>query len=231
MAEKSTNVRPTKSAAADPNPASHGSNVVSGAGQADSSRGMGVPLQGIDASKGFGILMLILSAIGLWFSVLIMYDKIKLMLDSSFTPACTLNDVISCSDVMASGQASAFGFPNPFIGMIGFPVVMTIAVVLLVGARLPRWMWWSSVFGLGLAVLFVHWLAYQAIFNIVALCPWCMVVWSVTLPLFVMTLTHTLRESRRHAGQPAAEGIAVPLIITIAWYVGFATVMAMQFMM
>nr|WP_235700813.1 vitamin K epoxide reductase family protein [Corynebacterium auriscanis] len=126
--------------------------------------------RGLPASRGFAILMLVLAAIGLWFSTLIMYDKIKLVLDSSFTPACTLNDVVSCSDVMASSQASAFGFPNPFIGMIGFPVVMTIAVVLLVGARLPRWLWWSVVVGLGLAVVFVHWLAFQAIFNIVALC-------------------------------------------------------------
>lgn len=187
--------------------------------------------RGFAASRSFSILMLILAAVGLWFSALIMYDKLKLMQDSSFTPACTLNDVISCSDVMASGQASAFGFPNPFIGMIGFPVLMTIAVVLLTGARLPRWMWWSTVVGLGLAVIFVHWLAYQAIFNIVALCPWCMVVWSITLPLFVMTLTHTLRESRRHAGHQAAAGIAVPLAITLVWYVGFAAVIAMQFLM
>lgn len=187
--------------------------------------------RGFSASRSFSILMLILATVGLWFSALIMYDKLKLMQDSSFTPACTLNDVISCSDVMASGQASAFGFPNPFIGMIGFPVVMTIAVVLLTGARLPRWMWWSTVVGLGLAVIFVHWLAYQAIFNIVALCPWCMVVWSITLPLFVMAVTHTLRESRRHAGRPAAAGIAVPLAITLVWYVGFAAVIAMQFLM
>ncbi|WP_070435012.1 vitamin K epoxide reductase family protein [Corynebacterium sp. HMSC28B08] len=187
--------------------------------------------RGLPASRGFAILMLVLAAIGLWFSTLIMYDKIKLVLDSSFTPACTLNDVVSCSDVMASSQASAFGFPNPFIGMIGFPVVMTIAVVLLVGARLPRWLWWSVVVGLGLAVVFVHWLAFQAIFNIVALCPWCMVVWSVTLPLFVMSLTHTVRQSRRQRGQPTAEGIGVPLAITLVWYVGFAAVIAMQFLM
>ena len=208
--------------------------VHSASGHAEGSTHAGdraLDLRGFSASRGFSILMLLLAAIGLWFSTLIMYDKLKLMQDSSFTPACTLNDVVSCSDVMASGQASAFGFPNPFIGMIGFPVVMTIAVVLLTGARLPRWMWWSTVVGLGLAVVFVHWLAYQAVFNIVALCPWCMVVWSITLPLFVMTLTHTLRESRRHAGNQVASGFGTPLVITLVWYAGFAAVIAMQFLM
>nr|WP_268871069.1 hypothetical protein [Corynebacterium auriscanis] len=34
-----------------------------------------------------------------------------------------------------------------------------------------------------------------------------------------MSLTHTVRQSRRQRGQPTAEGIGVPLAITLVWYV------------
>ena len=35
---------------------------------------------------------------------------------------------------------------------------------------------------------------YQSIFNIGALCPYCIVVWTVTIPLFWYTLLYNIRE-------------------------------------
>lgn len=180
----------------------------------------------------FALAMLIFGVIGEFFSFLIMVDKVKLMEDANFTPACTLNDVVSCTDVMRSQEAAAFGFPNPLIGILSFGVVMTTAVVLLIGVTLPRWYWWCTALGLGLGVLFVHWLAYSAIFVINALCPYCMVVWAVMMPLLVMTLVHIGRESRRGKGETVAHTAAgMPLLVLIAWYLGLAAVIWMQFWM
>ena len=185
---------------------------------------------GLGATKRFGVAMLIMATIALIFSTLIMYDKLQLVLDPNFEPACTINTVVSCTDVMSSQQASAFGFPNPFIGMIGFPVVMALAVVLATGARLPRWIWLATATGLGLGVIFVHWLAYQALYEIVALCPWCMVVWSVMLPLFVMTVVHITREVKRARGEAVAHAIlGMPLLVLVAWYLGFVVLILDQF--
>lgn len=185
---------------------------------------------GLGATKRFGVAMLIMATIALIFSTLIMYDKLQLMLDPNFEPACTINTIVSCTDVMSSQQASAFGFPNPFIGMIGFPVVMTTGVVVATGVKLPKWYWYCTIVGLGLGVVFVHWLAYQAIYKIVALCPYCMVVWSMMLPLFIMTLVHVRRETRRERGEVVAHSaFGMPFVVLIVWYLGFFALIADQF--
>jgi uncharacterized membrane protein len=52
---------------------------------------------------------------------------------------------------------------------------------LLAGASFKRWFWRGleigTIFGLG----FVHWLIFQALYRINALCPYCMVVWVLLL--------------------------------------------------
>ena len=37
--------------------------------------------------------------------------------------------------------------------------------------------------------MFVHWLIFQSLYRIGALCPYCMVVWAVTISLLVMFAT------------------------------------------
>jgi hypothetical protein len=55
----------------------------------------------------------------------------------------------------------------------------------LAGARFARWFW--ALFNLGLlgAMAFVVYLISTSIYYLGTLCPWCMVVWSVTIPAFI----------------------------------------------
>lgn len=130
-------------------------------------------------------LLVIGGAIGLACACIILYDKIELLKDPAFRPGCDLNPIISCGSVMESSQANAFGFPNPFIGIIGFSIVATIGMAMLAGAtKLKRWFWLGLQLGTVFGVVFVHWLFYQSVYNINALCPWCMVVWVTTITLF-----------------------------------------------
>ena len=76
------------------------------------------------------------------------------------------------------------GFPNPIIGVAAFPVVVTTGVAVLAGARLARWYWLGLQVGVTAALAFVAWLAFQSIYRIGALCPYCMVVWAVVIPMF-----------------------------------------------
>jgi len=86
---------------------------------------------------------------------------------------------------MRSDEASAFGFPNFFIGLVGFPIIATTGLVMLAGAsKLKRWYWLGLEFGLLFGVAFVHWLFFQSVYGINALCPYCMVVWAITITLF-----------------------------------------------
>jgi uncharacterized membrane protein len=129
---------------------------------------------------------------GLLASVIITLDKINLLMDKGFVPACSLNPTMDCGLVMKSAQAEAFGFPNPILGIIGFTAVMVMGVSLLAGAKFPAWYW--RLFNLGglLGTIFVHWLIYHSLYSIQALCIWCMVAWAVTIPIFWYTTLHNL---------------------------------------
>ena len=122
-------------------------------------------------------------------------EKIMLLKDPTFEPSCNINPILSCGSVMVTHQAEAFGFPNPLIGVAGFAVVATIGIAMLAGAAFKRWFWLAVQAGVTFAVLFIHWLIFQSIYNIGALCPYCMVVWSVTIPLFLYVTLYNLREN------------------------------------
>lgn len=184
---------------------------------------------GWGASAVFGLFQTILGAIGLFMSFLITIEKIQLAADPEFVPSCTIDAILQCTSVMESPQASAFGFPNPLIGLMGFSVIIALGVVLMVGARFPRWIWWGQAIGLFLGVVFVHWLAYNAIYEIIALCPYCMVVWAVTMPLFVMTVVHMARDKARAKREYAGGNFFLPLLVVLAWYAAVFLLIWMQF--
>ena len=71
---------------------------------------------------------------------------------------------------------------------------------LLAGATYARWFWISLNIGVAIAFAFCLWLAYQSIFNLGTLCPWCMLVWSMTIPMFWMLTLDNAREGRLGAG-------------------------------
>jgi len=86
---------------------------------------------------------------------------------------------------MQTPQSSVFGFPNMFIGIVAFAVIITTAMGILAGARFSRWYWLGQQVGVTLGFAFVVWLWSQALYAIHILCPFCMIVWAVMIPLFV----------------------------------------------
>lgn len=141
-----------------------------------------------------GTLLVVLGAIGFLASSDLAIEKVNLLKNPEYEPTCDISPLLSCGSVMVTEQAEAFGFPNPFIGVAGFAVVVTAGAAVLAGARLKRWFWLGLQGGTLFGVLFVTWLQYQSIYKIGALCPWCMVVWAVTIPLFLYVLSYNLGE-------------------------------------
>ena len=135
------------------------------------------------------------SAVGLLAAATLLVEKIHLLENPDRILSCDINPIISCGSVMNTDQAEAFGFPNPILGVVGFSILATVGVVFLAGARLPRWFHLGLGFGTLCGALFVHWLIFQSLYRIGALCPYCMVVWSVTIPTFVVTVAHLVRNS------------------------------------
>ncbi len=98
---------------------------------------------------------------------------------------CDNSVIVQCSLNLGSAQGSAFGFPNPLIGLAGYFAILVVGVSLLAGARFPRWYWVIFNLGLTFAIGFVIWLISESIFVLGDLCPWCMLVWSATIPMFL----------------------------------------------
>lgn len=134
--------------------------------------------------KSLPYILIIGGIIGYICAFIIMFDKVQIMKNPHYIPSCNLNPIISCGSVMQSKQAAAFGFPNPFLGLGGFPMVAIIGAGMLAGARFKRWFWLCANAGLLFAVGFCHWLFFEAVYRIHALCPWCMVVWVVSITCF-----------------------------------------------
>lgn len=139
-------------------------------------------------------ILLISGIIGVLCAAILTVEKFNLLKNPTGPLACDLNPIVACGPVINTWQASAFGIPNPLIGLVGFSGVAMIGAALLAGARFKRWFWLGLQGGVVFGVAFVTWLQYQTIFNIGALCPFCMVVWSVMIPLFLYTTLYNLRE-------------------------------------
>jgi uncharacterized membrane protein len=132
--------------------------------------------------------------LGILCSFLITIEKIKLIANPSYIPSCNINPFISCGSVMKTPQASLFGFPNSLLGILGFSIMLTVGMAELAGAKFKKWFWVTAEIGITLAVIFVYWLFYQSVYRIGALCPYCMVVWAVTIPMFWYLTLYNLEE-------------------------------------
>ncbi|GAA1910806.1 vitamin K epoxide reductase family protein [Nocardioides hwasunensis] len=137
----------------------------------------------------------------------LLLERLRLFEDSSYVPSCSINPVLSCGNVMESAQASLLGFPNPIIGVASFPVVIATGMALLGGARLARWYWAGLQVGVTVAMVFISWLVFQSLYRIGALCPYCMVVWVVVIPMFLYVTLRNVSAGvlgKGAAGRPAA---------------------------
>jgi uncharacterized membrane protein len=163
------------------------------AGSAEPSGGAAGKPGGAGASRPFGWMLVITGFLGLLAAWVITLDKLELMENADFKPACSINEVVSCGSIMQSDQAEAFGFPNPMLGLVGFGAVIAIGMGLLAGARYRCWFWLGLQGGTLFGVVFCTWLMYQSLYEIGALCLWCCLVWAATIVMFWYTTVHNLR--------------------------------------
>ena len=151
---------------------------------------------GLAVGRPSAVWVLIAGVLGLAAAAMLTVEKIELLIDPDYVPTCSINPVLSCGSVMVTPQASVFGFPNALIGIVAFTVVLVTGVLALARVDLPRWYWGGLAVGTLLGTVFVHWLIYQSLYDIGALCPYCMVVWAVTIPLLVVTTSIALQPQR-----------------------------------
>lgn len=138
----------------------------------------------MSANRNLSLLFVIAGVIGTLAASMLLVERIELLSDPTYVPMCTFGETLNCGSVMESDQAKIFGFPNAIIGIVSFSVVLTIGMAGLAGATFKQWFWSGLQLGVIFAMVFIHWLMYQTMFEIRALCLYCMIVWAVTGPLF-----------------------------------------------
>jgi len=179
------------------------------------------------------VLLIVVGLVGLLGSFALTVDKFRLLENPTESLGCDVNPFVGCSPVINSWQASLFGFPNPIIGLVGFAAPVAVGLGLLAGARFARWFWVAFASGVSLAWVFITWLFTQTVFVIGALCPWCMLVWSVTIPLFWVFLTWgTARGVLVRPGRlqrAAAAFLPYSWVLPVLNYIVVATVIVVQF--
>ena len=159
-------------------------------------------------------LLLLGGAIGFTAAFVLVVEKIALIKDPSYVPSCSLNPVLSCGSIMTTDQAELFGFPNPLIGVASFAILTTTGAAVLAGATVARWYWLGLQVGALLGLAFVVWLISQSLYVIGALCPYCMVVWAVVVPVFLYV---TLRNAAAGVfGDHVADSTAVR--VAVEWH-------------
>ncbi|MFD7922721.1 vitamin K epoxide reductase family protein [Streptomyces sp. NPDC059740] len=177
------------------------------------------PARRFGAGRAYALLLVITGALGILAAAVITLDKEELLTNPNYHPACSLNPVVSCTDVMKSWQAGVFGFPNPLAGLVTFGCVVGIGMGLLAGARYARWYWIGLNTGTLLGTAFCTWLMIQALYDINALCLWCCLTWAVTIAMFWYTTVHNIKHGilRVPAGVRSAV-VEFHWVVPVLWY-------------
>jgi len=141
-----------------------------------------------------GIFFIVAGVIGWYAAFALTIEKFVTLTNPTEALGCDFSVLVQCRANLESWQGSLFGFPNPVIGLAAWIAPIVVGVALLSGARFARWFWVLFNLGVVAALAFVLWLISQSVFVLGTLCPWCMVTWSVTIPLFWALTLYNLRE-------------------------------------
>lgn len=179
------------------------------------------------------MLFMAAGGIGLIASFVLTYDKIQVLLSSTYEPSCNISPILSCGSVMATEQASILGVPNTIFGLIAFSALTTLGIVLFAGARPKPWFWRTALIVATIGVMFMHYLFFQGVFRINAICPWCFVVWMITIPVFWYIALYVLHSNAVQT--PVRLHTARKFVlrhhgdILLVWYLGILAILVQHF--
>lgn len=191
------------------------------------------------ASRSYGWLLIAGSLIGIAASWELMVSELKLLKEPLANLSCDVSPLVSCGASLDVWQGNLLGVPNSFIGGMAFAVLLLVGALLVSGGRLPRWMWWGVTAGTVGGIGFVVWFLIVSITVFGKLCPFCMLIWAVTIPIATGTWGEAAR--RGHLGLPRTEAerlhkarwpiaaamyLAVAVTVLVAFWDGWAAMLS-----
>ena len=192
----------------------------------------------ISPSKSYRSLfwvMLAFGITGLIASFTLAVEEFHLIKNPDTVLSCTINLVLNCSTVMQTWQASVFGFPNMFIGLMAFPVVILVATLGLLNAKLPHWFWIKAQIWYLLGAIFAYWLFFNSLYDIEVLCPWCLIVTFSTTMLLASLTSYNLQENTFNFSKKTNKRIQAFMksgyhkLLVAAWIVAMIALVVLKF--
>lgn len=119
------------------------------------------------------LILLIFSITGFWAAFTISYEKFMMLTNPLYTPGCSINIWIDCGKVMNSQYAAMFGFPNSWLGLMGWPMAWITVLYLFTHEKLSKIFMLIAMTVTIPAVIISYIWTYIAFFEIGAICPWC----------------------------------------------------------
>ena len=145
--------------------------------------------------RSLAIFWIVAGALGGIVAFLLYLEYIGQLTDAAPLISCSISPIVTCGPNLLSPGGNLLGFSNSIIGIVlfGGPVYAGVSA-LAAPTGLRTWYWRVySLFVLG-GFLLVHFFAWRSVFEYGSLCPWCMIIWLVTIPLFWFTLGWSLRD-------------------------------------
>ena len=138
--------------------------------------------------------MLVGACLSLLASFVLSVETVELAKNPNAQLSCSVNIVLNCATVAKHPTSETFGFPNPFLGLIAEPIVITVAIAGLAGIAFPRRFMFAAQIGYTLGFIFAWYLFYVSFTIIQALCPWCLLVTLTTTMVWFAITRYNIRE-------------------------------------
>ncbi len=139
------------------------------------------------------------SLIGLVASVWQAAERIQMLKHPGVALSCNLNPVIDCGTVLGNRWASLFGFPNAFIGIAIFAMLLMAGVALATGSK-PSKGFQRVLLAISIVlILFAFWFFGMSLYVIGKVCIFCLFIWAVSVPIFWYGLLYYWRAVPGHS--------------------------------
>lgn len=136
----------------------------------------------------YALLVFVCSLIGMGASIGLLLSERSLLSNPDKTLSCDINPLVGCSDFLTSQYNTAFfSVPNAVWGLAFFSAMAALSVAWLAGAHFSTWLWRLICVGMVGASAWLVWFWYVSFFVKGSMCPFCLVIWCVTIPLVIHT--------------------------------------------
>lgn len=177
----------------------------------------------------------VFAAVGLLASLILSIEKLQLLENPNAVLPCTVNVFLNCATVMSTPEASLFGFPNSFIGLMAYSVLLTVAMAYMFGAKMPKAFMALAQLGVTVEIIFAYWLFFDSVFVIQVLCPFCLLVTFSSTMIFAAITRYNILEKNLYFA-PKTQALAEKLVakdydkmIVAGWVVAMVALVLVKF--